>query len=89
MRFWNSTRLTSIGRRVHLVHQRRRLQRIIRSLLAHVALCQTMELVIDERHKSVRRAEPSPWLHARRSSVGPSAEFGDMTVFFLLDGAFI
>jgi hypothetical protein len=38
---------------VRLVHQRRRLQRMIRSLLAHVTLCQTMELVIDERHEPV------------------------------------
>ena len=57
-----------------LAHPRieRRLQRMIRSLLAHVALCQTMELVIDERHESVegRTVALAPGLEELSGSVG-------------------
>ena len=37
---------------VRLVHQRRRLQRMIRPLLAHIAPGETVELVVDQRHQS-------------------------------------
>ena len=50
---------------VSLVHQRRRLQRMIRSLLPHVTLRQTMELIVDERHQSVE---------GRTVALGPSPE---------------
>jgi hypothetical protein len=45
---------------------------MIRSLLAHIALCQIMELVINERHESVegRTVALAPGPEELRGSVG-------------------
>ena len=56
---------------VRLVHQRRRLQRMIGPLLAHIAPCETVELLIDQRDQSVEGGSVA--LAPRSEELGGSA----------------